>query len=128
MGFRKFPEDYVRGLKWEKVMEIPQGKEIFMYRETEGIYVVIDMEKFYFLDLALARFVQMCALTHNGVAQILSHEDASRVVRAFKNDLRRWENAMEENLRGNPEKAGIKAQLWRISGYGDIIDNFLEPE
>jgi len=100
VGFKNFPNDYLEGMNWEKVMEIPKGKDIFMYRETEEIYVIIDFSKFYFLDLALARFVQMCALTGNTIAPILSHNDASKAVRSFKNDMAKWESNINELLKG----------------------------
>ncbi len=128
IGFKKFPEDYLTGVKWEKYMELPKGSDIFMYRETEGIYLVIDMEKFYFLDLALARFVQMCALTGNTSAPILSHSDASRVVKNFKNDIEKWDSIMRDLLKEKSDKERLREQLWELSGYSRILHNFMDLE
>ena len=128
IGFKKFPEDYLTGVKWEKYMELPKGSDIFMYRETEGIYLVIDMEKLYFLDLALARFVQMCALTGNTSAPILSHSDASRVVKNFKNDIEKWDSIMRDLLKEKPDKERLREQLWELSGYSRILHNFMDLE
>ena len=128
IGFRKFPDDYTAGMKWEAEMELPKGKDIFMYRETEGIYVVIDFKKFYFLDLALARFIQICALAGNTKAPILSHSDASRLVRAFKEDMEKWDLAINELLKEKPDRERIRTQLWELSGYSTILHNFMNQE
>lgn len=58
---KKFPEDFI-GQDYEgDISHIPAGKEVTMYRELEGVYIMIDGQRFFFNQPPYAKFVFYCA-------------------------------------------------------------------
>lgn len=58
---KKFPEGFI-GTDYEgDISRIPSGREVSMYRELEGVFIMIDGQRLFFNQPAFAKFVFYCA-------------------------------------------------------------------
>lgn len=58
---KKFPEDFIGSDYEGDISNIPYGREVSMYRELEGVYIMIDGQRFFFNQPPYAKFVFYCA-------------------------------------------------------------------
>ena len=58
---RKFPDEFAELDPRGEITRIPGGKEVSMYRELEGVFVMIDGDRLFFNQPAFAKFIFYCA-------------------------------------------------------------------
>ena len=58
---KKFPEGFIGSDFEGDISHIPSGEEVTMYRELEGVYIMIDGQRFFFNQPPYAKFVFYCA-------------------------------------------------------------------
>lgn len=121
-----FPDGYMRD--GEKVTEhpIPTGTEIAMYRQLEGVSVMIGDEVLFFKNHYEAKFVYYCAKRGLDRARMPETQPLKRVLRDFQNDIEGLRKKIEDEAasRGltdeeTDEVIGICSS--RL-GYNDIMD------
>ncbi len=126
MDIRPFPDGYLEEGEKLAQFDLPEGKEIMMYRELEGVFVMFDYERIFFKDPYEAKYVYYCA--KKGISRIRMPETKplKRIIRDFQNDL--------ESLRDQIEKEAARLGLDRDEqgkvvelcaqklGYYDIMD------
>ena len=54
---KSFPADFIGSDYEGEVTELPSGQEVSMYRELEGIYVMIDGQRLFFNNPVYAKFI-----------------------------------------------------------------------
>ena len=58
---KSFPADFIGSDYEGEVTELPAGQEVSMYRELEGVFVMIDGDRLFFNQPAFAKFIFYCA-------------------------------------------------------------------
>ncbi|MGP6239302.1 hypothetical protein ACNF40_02645 [Cuniculiplasma sp. SKW4] len=82
-----FPRDYLKPDGEYGEIEIPKGEDIFLYRETEGINLVIDGRKMYFNERHMAKYCFYCAIMGYEKVMIPDVTEAFEIVKTFERDL-----------------------------------------
>ncbi len=82
-----FPKDYLNSENEYGEIEIPTGQDIFLYRETEGVNLVIDGRKMYFNERQMAKYCFYCAVIGYSKIKIPNVIEAGEVIRNFEKDL-----------------------------------------
>ncbi|WP_393971282.1 hypothetical protein OXIME_001552 [Oxyplasma meridianum] len=103
--FRAFPEEYLKGFKVVGEMEIENGSDIFMYRELEGINVVVDGRKTFFNDPYLAKYYYYSSLIGLSSVMIPNKESVRRVIKVLETDLRNYRDLIDQYLSVLDDKA-----------------------
>ena len=125
---RRFPDDYVELDRNGEVTRIPAGKEVSMYRELEGIFVMIDGERLFFNQPAFAKFIFYCAKA--GVTEVAVPEAkaAKKAVKGLEQEINsvlyRVGQEMEEQKVPEGQKREVLGQVLSILGasyYDDIV-------
>jgi hypothetical protein len=96
--FRPFPEDYLKGFKVVGEISVETGSDIFMYRELEGINVVVDGNKTFFNDPYLAKYYYYSSLLGLNHVQVPDKESVRRVVKVLEMDLRNYRDQIDQYL------------------------------
>ncbi len=84
-----FPDDYLSKDSNYREIEIPQGKDIFLYRETEGVNLVIDGNKMYFNERHMAKYFFYCAVIGHKRIRVPDVLESGEVLKRFESDLQR---------------------------------------
>lgn len=58
---KAFPEGFIGNDYEGDLSKIPYGREVSMYRELEGVFIMIDGQRLFFNQPAFAKFVFYCA-------------------------------------------------------------------
>jgi hypothetical protein len=96
--FRPFPADYLKGLKVMGEIAVETGSDIFMYRELEGINVVVDGKKTFFNDPYLAKYYYYSSLLGLDRVAVPDKESVRRVVKVLEMDLRNYRDQIDQYL------------------------------
>jgi hypothetical protein len=102
--FRPFPEDYLKGFKVVGEISVETGSDIFMYRELEGINVVVDGRKTFFNDPYLAKYYYYSSLLGLNRVTVPDKESVRRVIKVLEMDLRNSRDQIDQYLSVLDEK------------------------
>ena len=125
--FRTFPEEYLKGFKVVGEITVETGSDIFMYRELEGINVVVDGKKTFFNDPYLAKYYYYSSLLGLNRVVVPDKESVRRVVKVLEMDLRNYRDLIDqylsvlgEELRKNAVSQLMKTDPnFRMAVYGE---------
>lgn len=87
ISVKRFPDAYiVPGTSGDSLI-LPRANEISMYRELEGVYLLLDGSRIFFNSQQQAKYAFYSAL--NGATEITVPESqmAARIVRSYLHDL-----------------------------------------
>lgn len=122
---KSFPDDYIEEPDLPE-FDLPPGRDVMMYRELEGVFVLFDVERIFFKDPYEAKYVYYCArkgLTHIRMPGVKS---LKKILRDFQSDLENLRAIIEKDA----ERRGLDAEernrviqeCARKLGYLDIMD------
>lgn len=126
LDIRPFPDGYIE--EGEKLAEfdLPDGDEIMMYRELEGVFVMFDYERVFFKDPYEAKYVYYCA--KRGMSRIRMPGTASlrRIIKEFQSDVENLRSQLEKEAGrfrlNDDEKSRLIEICARKLGYDEIMD------
>lgn len=127
---RKFPDDYVELDPNGEITRIPAGREVSMYRELEGVFVMIDGDRLFFNQPAFAKFIFYCAKA--GVTEVAVPEAraARKAVKALEQEINNVLYGIQQDMEkhGVPEgqKRAVLQEALKILGisyYDDIVSS-----
>lgn len=125
---RKFPDDYVQLEPHGDITRIPRGEEVSMYRELEGVFVMIDGDRLFFNQPAFAKFIFYCAKA--GVTEVAVPEAkaAKKAVKGLEQEINsvlyRISEEMEVLMVPEGQKRNVLEMVLGslgISYYDDIV-------
>lgn len=96
--FRTFPGDYLKGFTLVGEISVETGSDIFMYRELEGINVVVDGKRTFFNDPYLAKYYYYASLMGLRKLALPEKENVRRVVKALEMELRNFRDFIDQLL------------------------------
>ena len=121
---KKFPWEYLRETDEHGMVTVPSGNDIIMFRQMEGVSLLIDGQAVFFNDAIEAKYIYYCAKSRLTEVPMPDRRAIKRIIREFNEDLGNWKIKVEELARSSfPENADevIEACL-RKSGYYEILD------
>ena len=125
---RKFPEDYAELDPTGEVTHIPMGKEVSMYRELEGVFVMIDGDRLFFNQPAFAKFIFYCAKAGVTEVAVPDAKIAKKAVKGLEQEIGtvtyKIESELENLNLGEGEKKEIAQAVLDKLGlgyYSDIV-------
>lgn len=84
---RAFPRDFI-GIDYEgDITKIPKGQEVSMYRELEGVFVMIDGERLFFNNPAYAKFIFYCAKAGLTEVKVPDAKQAKKAVKGLEQEI-----------------------------------------
>ena len=98
IDYRTFPDDYLKGFRMVGEIAVETGSDIFMYRELEGINVVVDGKRTFFNDPYLAKYYYYASLMGFHKIALPEKENVRKVVRLLENELRASRGMIDESL------------------------------
>ncbi len=103
---RSFPEDYLPGDEQTADFTIPKSEEVMMYRELEGVYVMLDGERIFFKDPYEAKYIFYCAKSGVTTVRMPGTKTLKKILKEFQNYLEhlRYEVEKETDKLGLNEK------------------------
>jgi hypothetical protein len=96
--FRPFPSDYLKAFRVMGEIAVETGSDIYMYRELEGINVVVDGQKTFFNDPYLAKYYYYSSLLGLNRVEVPDKESVRRVVKVLEMDLRNYRDQIDQYL------------------------------
>jgi len=96
--FRTFPDDYLKGFTLVGEISVETGSDIFMYRELEGINVVVDGKRTFFNDPYLAKYYYYASLMGLRKLALPEKENVRRVVKTLEMELRNFRDFIDQSL------------------------------
>ena len=96
--FRTFPDDYLKGFTLVGEISVETGSDIFMYRELEGINVVVDGKRTFFNDPYLAKYYYYASLMGLRKLPLPEKENVRRVVKTLEMELRNFRDFIDQSL------------------------------
>ncbi len=100
---KSFPEDYLPADEKTTDFVIPQAEDIMMYRELEGVFVMLDGERIFFKDPYEAKYIFYCAKKGVTNVRIPGTRTLKRILKDFQSYL--------ENVRYEVTREGEKYNL-----------------
>ncbi|MCL4345156.1 MAG: hypothetical protein M1375_03820 [Candidatus Thermoplasmatota archaeon] len=91
-----FPLDYLDSKAEYREIALPVGTDIFLYRETEGVNLVIDGNKMYFNERQVAKYCFYCAVMGYEKIQIPDVVETFEIVKRFEGDLQSASSIISE--------------------------------
>jgi hypothetical protein len=84
---RNFPSAYLKS-DWELVsVSVIPGRELFMYRQDEGLNLVIDGRKIYFDDPYITKFYYFSSILGLQEVRIPNKENTRHLIKKFERDM-----------------------------------------
>ncbi len=125
---RKFPDDFADLEPQGEITRIPRGKEVSMYRELEGVFVMIDGNRLFFNQPPFAKFIFYCAKAGITEVAVPDAKVAKKAVKALEQEISnvtyRIESELENlNLGEGEKRETIQAVLDKLGlgYYSDIV-------
>ncbi|HLH85543.1 MAG TPA: hypothetical protein VKU79_01600 [Thermoplasmataceae archaeon] len=123
---KKFPEEYVELTRDMEVLELPAGDEISLYRELEGIYLLVDQHRIFFNNPILAKFCYYAAKNGSKTIAVPPPDKAKKAVKRYLEDLSNIKGLIDEkvdalHLTGG-ETENIKEKMYMSLGLYGIIE------
>lgn len=125
---KKFPHDYVELDPRGEITSIPRGKEVSMYRELEGVFVMIDGDRLFFNQPAFAKFIFYCAKAGITDVAVPDAKAAKKAIKGLEQEIdtvaSRIENDLGKyNLSEEEKKEIFQAVLEKLGlgYYSDIV-------
>lgn len=125
---RKFPDDYVELDPKGEITRVPHGKEVSMYRELEGVFVMIDGDRLFFNQPAFAKFIFYCAKAGVTEVAVPDAKAAKKAVKGLEQEINsvlfRVKQEMESLMVPEGSKKEVLHLVLEILGiqyYDDIV-------
>ncbi len=125
---RKFPDDYAEPDPHGETTHIPRGKEVSMYRELEGVFVMIDGDRLFFNQPAFAKFIFYCAKAGVTEVAVPDAKVAKKAVKGLEQEIGtvtyKIESELENlNLQEEEKRLIFQAALDRLGlgYYSEIV-------
>lgn len=96
---KKFPEDFIGSDYDGDISNIPTGKEVSMYRELEGVYIMIDGQRFFFNQPPYAKFVFYCAKAGITEVKVPDAKLAKKATRELEEEITTVSYELRKRLR-----------------------------
>jgi hypothetical protein len=124
MPLKRFPHDYIREADQYGNVEIPSGDEVIMFRQMEGVSLLIDEQTMFFNDAVEAKYIFYCAKAGITKAPMPERRTIKRIIREFNEDLESWRSGVEGRaIELSPENAPeVVEACIRKSGYYSIMN------
>lgn len=127
---REFPTGFISEEYEGDETAIPVGEEVSMYRELEGVFVMIDGQRLFFNNPAYAKFIFYCAKAGLSSVKVPEAKIAKKAVRALEQDVENLIHELESRLQasgfqGEVRKALLSGALKRVGAeyYLDIVSS-----
>ncbi len=127
ISVRKFPDDYLApGTPGDRLI-MPKASEISMYRELEGVYLLLDGSRIFFNSQQQAKYAFYSAI--NGSRDIIVPEsrEAARATKNYLSDLQEIYGKIVRRIESmgctGKENEGLFAQCLELLGIARISEN-----
>ena len=125
---RKFPDEFAELDPRGEITRIPGGKEVSMYRELEGVFVMIDGDRMFFNQPAFAKFIFYCAKAGVTEVAVPDAKVAKKAVKGLEQEIGNVTYSIESeldslNLSEGEKREIIQAVLDKLGlgYYSDIV-------
>ena len=107
MKLKQFPDEFMPEGYTGRELSVNGFREISMYRELEGVNLLIDSERIFFSSIQQARFAYICL--HSGKLKFLVPDDAESKM-ALKH-YRQYIESLHDPVERKCREAGIPEEL-----------------
>lgn len=126
VSVKRFPEGFIGDDYQGDETVIPSGKEVSMYRELEGVYVMIDGQRLFFNNPAYAKFIFYCAKAGLTRVKVPDSTLARRAVRGIEEEIEKtiYEISSRIDAMGisRDQKGAVLDEALRSIGAGYYLD------
>lgn len=125
---KTFPEGFI-GTDYDGDMtRIPSGREVSMYRELEGVYLMIDGQRLFFNQMAYAKFVFYCAKAGITEIKVPDSELAKKATKGLEEEISNITHLLRKRLKETNlgeawerELLGESLEYLGLGYYSDIV-------
>lgn len=97
---KQFPEGFIGSDYEGDISRIPSGKEVTMYRELEGVYIMIDGQRFFFNQPPYAKFVFYCAKAGITEVNVPEAKLAKKATKGLESEITNLTYELRERIHG----------------------------
>ncbi len=129
---KPFPDGFI-GKDYEgDLSRIPSGSEISMYRELEGVYIMIDGQRLFFNQPAFAKFVFYCAKAGITEVKVPDAKLAKKATKGLEEEISTVTHELRKRLKetnlGKKWEREILQQALEHLGLGYYTDIVSEED
>ncbi len=127
---KRFPDDFLDQNQKGEITRIPAGTEVSMYRELEGVFVMIDGERLFFNQPIFAKFIFYCAKSGITEVHVPEAKDAKKAIKGLEQEINGILFSIDQEMEKyrvpeiNKRETLLKIlEILRLSYYDDIVSS-----